>query len=260
MAKLEFDKEAAQRLLAVYTTPDVEQQRIEFLNALNLKVGERVLDVGSGPGFLTRAIADKVGAQGTVCGVDISEFLINVAKSHNEGRPGIRFSYGEATSLEFSNEEFDTVVCTQVLEYVQDVHAALLEFNRVLKKGGKVALLDTDWDSIVWNTTNRERMSRILTAWEAHATDPFLPRILADKMVKAGFHVDSRKIIPIYNPIFDTNTYSYRMIDLIEPFVREHSDLDQQEVAAWSAELRNKINDKDYFFSLNRYLFLGTKN
>ena len=260
MAKLEFDKEAAQRLLAVYTTPDVEKQRIEFLNAINLKVGERVLDVGSGPGFLTRSIADKVGSQGTVCGVDISEFLIKMAKFHNKDQPAIRFSFGEATNLNFSNKEFDTVVCTQVMEYVQDVDTALIEFNRVLRKGGKVAILDTDWDSIVWNSSNRSRMSRILTAWEAHAANPFLPRILADKMENAGFKVDCRKIIPIYNPIYDTNTYSNRIIDLIVPFVLEHSDIEQEEVNAWADELRNQNNQKDYFFSLNRYLFLGIKN
>jgi len=50
MASLEYDKEAAQRLLAVYKTPDVVLQRIKFLNAINLTDGEQVLDVGSGPG------------------------------------------------------------------------------------------------------------------------------------------------------------------------------------------------------------------
>jgi ubiquinone/menaquinone biosynthesis C-methylase UbiE len=259
MAKLEFDKEAAQKLLAVYTTPDVEQQRAEFLNAINLKDGEQVLDVGSGPGFLACSIAKKVGAQGKVCGVDISEFLISVAKSHNQGQPTISFSYGEATNLDFSNEKFDIVVCTQVLEYVQDVDTALKEFNRVLKKGGRVAILDTDWDSIVWNTSNKARMSRILKVWEAHATDPFLPRILAAKMTNAGFNVDSQIIIPIFNPKFDPNTFSNRMIDLIVPFVLKHGDIKQEEVDAWSAELRNQSNQEAYFFSLNRYLFIGTK-
>jgi ubiquinone/menaquinone biosynthesis C-methylase UbiE len=237
----------------------VEQQRIEFLNAINLKVGERVLDVGSGPGFLSGAIAERVGSQGSVFGVDISEFLIKVAKSHNEDQPTISFSFGEATNLDFSNGEFDTVVCTQVLEYVQDVDTALKEFNRVLRKGGKVALLDTDWDSIVWNTSNRARMSRILTAWEAHATDPFLPRILAKRMASAGFKVDSSRIIPIYNPKYDPNTYSNRMIDLIVPFVLEHSNIKREELDAWAAELRNQSDKEAYFFSLNRYLFLGTK-
>jgi ubiquinone/menaquinone biosynthesis C-methylase UbiE len=260
MAKLEYGKEAAERLLAVYSTPDVKQQRTEFLKTIDLKVGERVLDVGSGPGFLARAIAKKVGTKGMVCGVDISEFFIQVAKSHNEDQPMISFSYGEATNLDFSNEEFDTVVCTQVLEYVQDVGAALKEFNRVLRKGGKVAILDTDWDSIVWNTSNRARMSRILTAWEAHATDPFLPRILTERMTDAGFKVDSLKIIPIYNPKYDPNTYSNRIIDLIVPFVLEHSNIKQEEVDAWSAELRNQNDQYAYFFSLNRYLFLGTKS
>ena len=58
MAILEFDREASKRLLAVYTTPDVEQQRSEFLKIINLQIGEKVLDEGTGPGFLARAMVE----------------------------------------------------------------------------------------------------------------------------------------------------------------------------------------------------------
>ena len=61
MSVLQYDEEASKKLLAVYTTPDVEQQRQEVLEAIDLQSNEKVLDVGSGPGFLSRAIAEKTG-------------------------------------------------------------------------------------------------------------------------------------------------------------------------------------------------------
>ena len=228
MAVLQFDEEAAKKLLAIYLTPDVVQQRLEFLNSINLTANEIVLDVGSGPGFLARSIANRVGPKGKVWGIDISEFLINLAKSKNKDIPSIEFKYGDAANTGFSNEKFDKVICTQVLEYVQNVDAALIEFNRVLKKGGEIALLDTDWDSIVWNHANGSKMMKILKAWESHATDPFLPRTLASKMNDSGFQVKMVKVIPLLNPIFDSNTYSNKLIDLIVPFVVNNGGVTQE--------------------------------
>jgi ubiquinone/menaquinone biosynthesis C-methylase UbiE len=256
MAILEYNEEASQRLLAVYTTPDVERQRLEFLNAISLNVGEKVLDVGSGPGFLAKIMAEKVKPNGSIYGVDVSEFLLNIARSNTSENEELKFLYGDATDLPFPNEFFDTVVCAQVLEYVNDIDKALREIQRVVRKDGKIALLDTDWDSIVWHSSDQDRMSRILKAWEAHATDPFLPRTLADRMTKAGLKVISIQIIPILNPEFDPNTYSNRMIDLIVPFILGQNKINREEVNDWVSELRNP---ESYFFSLNRYLFLGTK-
>ena len=129
MAILEYNEEASQQLLAVYITPDIIKQRNEFLNEINIKQGERVLDIGSGPGFLVQAIADKVGKLGSVCGVDVSEFMLNLAREQNKDQNRIEFVSGDATKLPYPDEDFDTLVCTQVLEYVPDVNAALAEFH-----------------------------------------------------------------------------------------------------------------------------------
>jgi len=258
MTVLKYNDEASKRLLAVYTTPDVDAQRQEFINGIKLRPGEKVLDVGSGPGFLARSIKDKVGTQGLVHGVDVSEFMLNIAKSKSDEKDGIEFSYGDATDLKFPDESFDTITCTQVLEYLNDVDKALKEFNRVLRKGGKIALLDTDWDSIVWHSSNPQRMKQVLKIWEAHASDPFLPRTLSQRMDKTGFKVIAQKIFTIYNPIYKEETYSNRMIDLITTFVIENGGINHEEALAWVNDLRG-IYKNSYFFSLNRYFFLGRK-
>ena len=256
---LQYGQEAAERLLATYRTPDVVGQRTQVLETLRLSPGERVLDVGSGPGFLASAIGDAVGPSGRVCGVDISEPLLAAAKAHCAYQPWVEFRHGDATALPFPDSHFDVVVSTQVLEYVREVHAALMELYRVLRPGGRMIILDTDWDSIVWHTTDRRRMNRILAAWDEHAADSYLPRTLAQKLRQVGLQVEAQQIIPLFNPVFDPNTYSNRMIDLIVPFVSGRQGVTQEEAVAWAQELRQLGEQGEYFFSLNRYLFLATK-
>ena len=56
--------------------------------------------------------------------------------------------------------------------------AALAEAWRVLRPGGRLLVLDTDWDSIVWRSGDHDRMRRVLAAWDRHLADPYLPRRL----------------------------------------------------------------------------------
>jgi len=257
MTELRFDEEATKRLLAAYVTPDVEAQREQFLGALGPHTGERVLDVGSGPGFLAGAIAHAVGSTGRVFGVDISEPLLAVARSHCAHQSWVEFRHADATRLPFEDHEFDAALSIQVLEYVPDVDAALAEIHRVLRPGGRVVIVDTDWDSIVWRSADRERMNRILAAWEPHATDSYLPRTMAGRLQKAGFRVESQRVLPLFNPTFDPNSYSNRIMDLMLSFVVGRDGVTRDEAEAWAADLRQAGARGEYFFSLNRYLFLA---
>jgi ubiquinone/menaquinone biosynthesis C-methylase UbiE len=257
---LRFDNKVAERLIAVYVTPDVVAQRQQIVEALHLQPGERVLDVGSGPGFLASTIADRVGASGQVCGVDISESLLALAAPHCAHQSWVDFRYGDATKLPFPDGLFDVAVVTQVLEYVANVHTALTELHRVLRSGGRALILDTDWDSIVWHATNRERANRILKAWDEHLADPYLPRTLASKLRQAGFQVETPQIIPLFNPVFDTETYSNRIIDIIVPFVSGRQGITAEEAEAWAHELRQLGKLGSYFFSINRYLFIARRS
>src|SRR4029453_16919353 len=120
MTDLRFDEEVTKGLLALYVTPDVVAQRAQFLRALEPGTGERGLDVGSGPGFLTAAIADATGSSGLVCGVDISEPLLFSARKHCADLPWVEFHLADATQLPFPDQTFDAAISTQVLEYVRD--------------------------------------------------------------------------------------------------------------------------------------------
>ena len=82
---LRFDDESSRRVEAAYLTPDVVAQRRGVREWLALRPGERVLDVGVGPGFLAAEMADEVGPDGTVAGIDVSESMLALARNAERG-------------------------------------------------------------------------------------------------------------------------------------------------------------------------------
>jgi arsenite methyltransferase len=96
MSGLTFTEDAARHLARVYLTPDVVAQRSETMKQLALSPGERVLDVGCGPGFLCESIAAAVGGGGAVTGIDISGDLITLCKTRNPPQ-WLSYAVGDAT-------------------------------------------------------------------------------------------------------------------------------------------------------------------
>jgi arsenite methyltransferase len=256
---LEFDDEASRRVEATYLTPDVVVQRRAVVRALGLRDGEDVIDIGSGPGLLACDMAAVVGAAGSIVGVDPSESMRTLAarREPDAGSAPISFREGDACALPAAEESFDVAVSTQVYEYVEDVAAALAEAHRVLRPGGRILVLDTDWDSIVWHSSDRERMRRVLAVWEEHLVDPRLPRRLRGLMVGAGFQITHREVIPILNAGYDRDTFSANVLGVIGGFVAGRGEISEGEAAAWAEDL--VALGEDYLFSVNRYVFVGVK-
>jgi ubiquinone/menaquinone biosynthesis C-methylase UbiE len=240
---LQFDEEMAKQVEATYQTPDVVEQRRRTRELLALRPGERVLDIGSGPGFLAAEMAAEVGPDGQVCGVDPSDSMLAMARRRDAP---VEYASGDAVSLPYEDGTFDAAVSTQVYEYVADMPAALAEARRVLKLGGRLLILDTDWGSIVWHSSDRDRMLRVLEKWNDHLADPYLPRRLPGLLRDAGFELREVTIIPILNRGPATDTFSRGVLPVIANFVGDQ---------AWADDVAGQGDD--YFFSINRYVFVA---
>jgi len=257
MSMLQFDADAARHIQRVYSTPDVVEQRAEVLALLAAQPGERVLDIGSGPGFLVASLADAVGPRGAVHGLDQSGPMNTVAREVVGDRSWVMFDEGDALVLPYPDGSFDAAVSTQVYEYVADIPAAFAELRRVLRPGGRVLILDTDWDSVVWHVADRERHRRVMAAWEEHLVHAHLPCTLPGLLRSAGFRVTGRHLIPLFNATYAQETYSVLTIDTIARFVVGRQGLSEADVDGWIADLRERGAEDDYLFSVNRYCFLA---
>ncbi len=256
---IQYDEDWGQRLIKIYSTPDVIKQREIVLSTLNLKPDNRILDIGSGPGLLLEDMAKIVDQRGSICGIEISEPFVALSKMRCSQLPQVEIRKGDATSIPFSNEEFDVAVSTQVYEYINDVDTSLDELFRILKPGGHATIVCTDWDTLIWNTDNNDRMQKILTTFETHCADPRLPRKIVPKLRNAGFLIDNLDVYTIVNQEYDENTYSHGIIDFIVSYVSGKNRITDEEANNWATELRQHGDKKTYFFSINRYIFVVTK-
>jgi SAM-dependent methyltransferase len=257
---LDFDEGASRRLEETYRTPDIVAQRRATVAALRLQPGEHVLDIGAGPGFLAEEMAAVVGRDGAVHGVDVSASMLAIAARRDAGPDGapLTFAEGDALDLPYEDERFDAVVSTQVYEYIEDMPAALAEARRILRPGGRLLILDTDWDSVVWHSGDRERMLRVLDAWEEHLAHPDLPRRLGALLEDAGFAVERSDVITILNAGWDERSFSAGLLEMIAGYVPGHRGVTDAEAAAWADELRRL--GRAYFFSLCRYVFVARRS
>jgi SAM-dependent methyltransferase len=256
---LDFDDDGARTIDRTYASADLVGQRARTLELLDPRPGERVLDIGSGPGYLAAALAERVGRTGAVCAVDPSPAMNTIAEQRTAALPQVTVDVGDALALPHPDGGFDAAVCTQVYEYVADMPAALAELRRVLRPGGRVLVLDTDWDSMVWHVTDRALHARVVAAWEEHLVDARLPRVLGGLLRQAGFAVTGVHVVPLLAVGYGPDTYAAHTEGTVAAFVTGRQGLTVGEVAAWRADLAARTAAGEGFFSLNRYVFLAER-
>jgi arsenite methyltransferase len=260
MGRIEFDETVAKQLDVRYNSGDFLRRRALVRKSLDAKPGERILDVGCGPGFYLAEILEDVGTSGSTVGIDPSRDMLAVAERRVEGLGTVDLYEADAISLPLDDSDFDGAISVQVLEYVDDVTRALSEMHRVLRPGGRIVVWDVDWGTVSWHSSNPERMRRVLSAWDEHLAHPSLPRTLGAQMRSAGL-VDVR----FEGHLFATDQRSRdayggaSTVSAVANFVAGRNGLSADDAAAWKADLRELGERGEYFFSCVQFCFMATK-
>lgn len=126
------------------------------LDAMRIKLGDSILDVGSGTGTNTLLMADRAGKEGRVVGLDPSSAMIEEARTRETHGIPISWVLGQAEHLPFSDAEFDVVSAQFSLRNMEDWSLAMKEMVRVLKPNGRLVVLDvvqplTTLGALAWN-------------------------------------------------------------------------------------------------------------
>lgn len=259
-SELFANDEAARALEAVYLTADLVAQRRTVLALLDARPGDRIVDVGCGPGLLAVDLAAAVGRGGEVLAVDVSESMVAMASRRCAELAHVRTGQAYANALPAPDGAFDAVVCTQVLEYVPDAAGALREFARVLRPGGRLLLMDTDWESCVWHSGDPARMRRMIDAWDSHCAHPHLPGRLVPMLSDAGFTDVQVSVHALVTHTRFAGTFCAGMVDSLARHAVRTAQVEAETVAQWREDLFRIDADGRTFFSLNRHLFMGTRS
>ncbi|MCP3662652.1 MAG: class I SAM-dependent methyltransferase [Gammaproteobacteria bacterium] len=115
-----------------------ERYRLEALERAGLKRGQSVMDVGCGTGVLARHEMDVVGPEGLVIGIDPSDGMLAEAV----GRGVSLVAMGRGERLPLADQSVDFVSMGYALRHVSDLAEAFFEYQRVLKPGGTLMLLE----------------------------------------------------------------------------------------------------------------------
>lgn len=155
---------------------------------LGLGGAQRLLDVGCGRGEAALALADDLGDDGDVVGIDASAAMLRVARSDvGAARCRVRFTVGDACSLDEPDDSFDVVRAERTLQWLADPIAAVAEMARVVRPGGLVSLIDTDWSSFTIDVGDDELAARVRSAMQSERGRPSnIGRRLRDLMSVVG--------------------------------------------------------------------------
>ena len=248
MSQLEFDEKTAQALEILYGTRDHVRRRGFVHDAIAAAPGERILDVGCGPGFYVAELLERVGSDGHVSGIDTSAPMLAIAGRRVEGNANVELADAAATSLPFDSGSFDGAISVQVLEYVDDVGLALSELHRVLRPGGRAVIWDVDWETLSMHSADPQRMRRVLDAWDRHLVHRSLPTTLARSLREAGFVDISLEGHSFATGEFTPDAYGAALVGVIDNYLAGLDDFADDERRAWTEE-QVALGERGEFYS-----------
>lgn len=194
--------------------------RNRFIKHLNIADNNKILDVATGTGDIVRHIISKNNV--TIVGIDISDQMIKIAKNKiKSNKSSLEWQVGDAENLPYLDKSFDIITISFGFRNFANYDKALSEFNRVLKDGGKLGILE-------FSKPNNFFISKVFNFY---------------------FH----SILPRVASIFSKN-YAYKYLpESVENFISKNQICSKMESAGFKS-----VSCKDLSFGIST-IFIGNK-
>jgi SAM-dependent methyltransferase len=202
--------------------PEIKRVRRTAMMALRPSPGARLLDAGSGAGDVARRLAAEVGPAGEVVALDYSAATIAAAVHRHDGS-NVRYMTGDVSAMTLPSAGFDGVWCERVLQHVDDADVAIAELIRVTRPGGRVCLIDTDWESLAFDGVPAALARSVVSIAHGRFTPQQLDmgrtlrrRLLAARLTEVtatpvtcvfGDPASAAVVLPMVNPMIPAATW-----------------------------------------------------
>ena len=241
----------------------LDQQGVNaaLMDVLAPAPGESLLEVGSGSGVLCRQMAPAVVPGGKIVGVDISPEFAKIARSHatNEALADlIDWSAGKAESLPFRDASFDGVLGARLLLHVPNPGAVLSEMVRVVRPGGRVVMMDWDFETVAIDHSDRE-LTRRLLHWRCdhHGGNNWSGRQLWGQMESAV--LTNVKVMPFVSVAHHERDSLTLSLFRAAQVARDAGAIAPDEHDAWVGELRSSLAAGCFFASIVYFIVIGER-
>ena len=221
-----FEAADVARLDRAYSTPQIIEQRRRFRAAVAARPGEVGLDVGCGAGHLACELAREVAPGGRIVAIDKSPQSVEASRARaarEELADTVEVQVGDATALEFPDETFDFAVAVQVYSFVTNVARAIEEAARVLRKGGRLLVLESDWDMCLWKSKDPDLTRRMISARaETQFAHAYLPRDMHKLFRAAGLMLADVQTFSIVETHYEPDSYGASVIGITRDSVLKY--------------------------------------
>lgn len=257
-AHLEEDA-ASNPLLAfldrVERLPDAVARRRRSYELLKIEKGSHVADIGCGAGTAVFEMDELVRPGGSVTGIDISESLLSAGRTR-AARRGIHsaLQIGHAEALPFADGSLHGYRAERLYQHVRETAPLLKEAFRVLAPGGRIVLVDQDWDSVLIDSHDLASTRIITRAFAGGIVNSTVGRQYYRLLQDAGF-VDVQVFAD--TPVV-TNFDEYRLFPELWAQVTDATGmLDSRTIEAWLADQRNRGATGRFFMAMTHFIALG---
>ena len=237
----------------------LKQRSVELML---LKPGDRVLDLGCGPGTDTVALGREVGPTGQVHGVDYDEAMVAQANARAQAEgvgAWVSHHHASASALPWPTGFFDASRSERVFQHLLDPERAFDELLRVTKPGGPLVVIDGDWATLTIDSDETDIERRLVQFHAAQMmNNPFSGRRLYRMFRSRGLQDLDIDV----QAVFLTDVALARQILRLDQIAAEAlaaGVIDSEESRRWQASLTRATASGHFFASANAVMVSGRK-
>lgn len=234
--------------------PCIRSIKKRALDAMQIKKGDMVLEIGCGHGEDAELLAELVGEKGCVVAVDVSQRMIEEAKRRSRNK-NVSYLLADVTQLACPENTFSSCHADRFLVSHKDISTSLERIFRLIKPGGGVCFTDVDALSIIlapYAKTTQVILDEVIKSF----VNPYIGRQLPEILVNQGLHevtvipeVSSIQSFKMLSKIFDFSAITQKAID--------YGRLTHEEAQDWFAKMIEAEEKGTFLYSIQLFTVLG---